>query len=245
MASIAAQQGARGRRRQRTAAGDPAMVIGYVRVSTEDQRLGPDAQRAALATWCAAHGARLVAVHEDLGVSGGTELERRPGLGAALEAIREHGAGVLLVAKRDRLARDVVVAAVVERLVERSGARILSANDAGNGAAPEDQLLRTLVDAFAQYERALIRTRTRDALGRKRARQEKTGGDVPYGFRLAADRVHLEPEPREAAVVARARELRTKGLALRAVGAALAREGLLPRRGRVWHPMTVARIVAA
>ena len=43
-----------------------------------------------------------------------------------------------------------------------------------------------MVDAFAEYERAIIRARTRAALAVKRGRGERTG-EVPYGFRLAED----------------------------------------------------------
>jgi DNA invertase Pin-like site-specific DNA recombinase len=222
----------------------PASVVVYLRVSTEDQNLGPDAQRAACARWAAANGARIVSTHEDLGVSGAAPLDERPGLLAAVEALKAHGAGVLLVAKRDRLARDVVLAAMVERLAERHGARILAADGTGNGEGPEAQLMRGIVDVFAQYERALIRARTKAALAVKRTRGEKTGGAVPYGSRIAADGVHLEADPDEAAVVARARALRAEGLTLRAVAARLEAEGFTPRGGGRWHPQTVANIAA-
>ncbi|MGH9601658.1 MAG: recombinase family protein, partial [Terriglobales bacterium] len=68
-------------------------------------------------------GAALAEVFTDEGVSGGVSLDQRPGLLAALVALKDHDASVLLVAKRDRLARDVLVAAMVERLAERTGAR--------------------------------------------------------------------------------------------------------------------------
>lgn len=58
----------------------PGSVIGYVRVSTGDQLLSLDAQRAALKRWCATHGRRLLRAFTDRGVSGGAVLERRPGL---------------------------------------------------------------------------------------------------------------------------------------------------------------------
>jgi DNA invertase Pin-like site-specific DNA recombinase len=126
--------------------GDPLRVVGYVRVSSEDQTLGPVAQRHALEAWVRARGAALVAVHEDLGLSGGAGLEKRPGLLATLDALREHGAGVLFVAKRDRLARDVMVAAMVERLAARVGASVVSAAGEGEGNDPASQLMRTIVD---------------------------------------------------------------------------------------------------
>lgn len=225
-------------------AASASIVVAYIRCSTDEQHLGPDAQRAALTKWCAANGAQLVAVHQDLGVSGAVALDERPGLLAALEDVKLHGAGVLLVAKRDRLARDVMVAAMVERLVERDGCRILTADGTGNGEGPEALLMRGIVDVFAQYERALIRARTKAALAVKKTRNEFTGS-APYGFRLSADGVHLEADDVEARAVALAKQLRAEGGSLRTIGARLLAEGHAPRGGKSWNPNTVARIVAA
>ena len=219
----------------------PALVVGYLRVSTDEQTLGPEAQRAALVKWCKANGAELVAVHADHGVSGGAALDKRPGLLAALDALAEHGAGVLLVAKRDRLARDVVVAAMVERLAERAGARILAADGAGNGEGPEAMLMRGMMDLFAQYERALIRARTCSALAVKRTRGERTTGKLPFGYRLAADAIHLEADPAEQRVIELVAALRAEGLSIRAIADRLNAEGT-PARGAKWHPTTVARL---
>jgi len=49
-------------------------------------------------------------VHEDRGVSGAAQLDRRPGLLAALDCLARHKATYLVAAKRDRFARDIVVA---------------------------------------------------------------------------------------------------------------------------------------
>lgn len=228
-------------RRAKRSQADQGRVIGYVRVSTEEQSLGPEAQREALARWCAANGAELVAVYQDLGVSGGAALEKRPGLLCALAALAETHAGALLVAKRDRLARDVVVCALVERLAERSGARILSADNTGNGEGPEALLMRSIMDVFAQYERALIRTRTAAALSVKRSRRERTGA-LPYGYQLSADGLHLEENPTEQTAYARLRELRSEGLSLRAIAERLNGENI-PARGERWHLTSVARLV--
>ncbi len=92
------------RRRRRDT--DPKKVVGYVRVSTDEQALGPEAQKTALEAWCKAHEAVLISVCEDIGISGAAPLEKRPGLNQALDTLTLEGAGVLLVAKRDRLARD-------------------------------------------------------------------------------------------------------------------------------------------
>src|ERR1019366_5979320 len=98
-----------------------------------------------------------------------------------LAALREHGAGVLVVAKRDRIARDVVLTAGVEREAGRLGARVTSAAGEGNGSSPADGFMRTVIDGAAEYERALIRARTKAALAAKKAKGECVG-QVPYGF---------------------------------------------------------------
>ena len=220
---------------------DPTKAIAYLRASTDRQDLGPDAQREAIERWAHAKGIEIVAWHEDRGISGGVDLDKRLGLLAAIQALRTESAGVLLVARRDRLARDVLVSAMVERLCEREDARIQTADGAGNGSGPEAALLRGIMDVFAQYERAVIRSRTRAALAVKRARGERTG-TVPYGFR-DEDGMLVE-DAAEQVVVARARELRADGLSLRAIGRTLLDEGHAPRNGKRWHVQVLARVVA-
>src|SRR3984957_6757938 len=89
----------------RTKGGSPSVAVAYLRVSTEDQHLGPEAQRAAITAYAAARGITIVSFHEDR-VTSVAEVEDRSGLTAALLSIVEHGAGLLLVAKRDRLSGD-------------------------------------------------------------------------------------------------------------------------------------------
>ncbi len=145
---------------QRHKPGSPTIAVGYVRASTERQELGPEAQRAELARWAQRNSITLAAVHEDA-LSGGTEIEDRPGLLAALEAIRAHRAGVLVISRRDRLARDVVIAATIERAVQRAGARVVSADGVGGGDSPAEAFQRSILDAVAQFERAHPRADTR------------------------------------------------------------------------------------
>jgi DNA invertase Pin-like site-specific DNA recombinase len=226
--------------RRRTAT-DPKRAVAYLRASTDRQDLSPDAQAAAIEAWANREGVVVVSVHSDLGVSGGTPLEDRPGLLGAIVSVKAPGAGILVVARRDRLARDVLVAAMVERLVEREGGRILTADGAGNADGPEGQLLRGVMDLCAQFERAIIRARTRAALAVKKARGERTGG-IPLGSRLEGGR--LVGDDAERAAVTRARALRGAGKSLREIAAALEAEGHRPR-GRRWHVETLSRIVAS
>ncbi len=104
----------------------------------------------------------------------------------------------------------------------------------------EAQLLRGVIDVFAQYERAIIRSRTKAALAVKKAKGERVGG-VPYGYRLEDERV-VEDEA-EQATVARARELRAEGKSLRAIGRNLVAEGHAPRNAKRWHVQVLKRLV--
>ena len=209
----------------------PSLAVAYLRVSSDQQAdsgLGLDAQRSAIQRWAAARSVSVVAWTEDAGVSGASELEKRVGLMLAIAALREHKAGLLVVAKRDRLARDVILAAMAERLVAREGAAVASAAGEGEGSDPAAMLMRRMVDAFAEYERALIRARTSSALQAKMARGERLGA-ARIGERLSHGR--YEPRPDEIELVMRSRELRQRGLSLREIQLLLAEEGHLSRRG--------------
>jgi DNA invertase Pin-like site-specific DNA recombinase len=225
-------------------AGSPKVACAYVRVSTVEQDLGPEAQRAAIEAWARSQGVTVAAWHEDR-LSGSTPVHERPGFLGALESLRTTGAGLLVTAKRDRLARSVAVAVVAEELVREAGARVVTADGVADGDRPEDAFMRTIQDAVSQLERARIAQRTRAALAVKRGRGERVSGQIPFGFHLAADGIHLVTDAAEQAVVALVKVLRAEGLSLRAIGAALVVRGFLPRTGAAWHPETVATMVRA
>jgi site-specific DNA recombinase len=221
----------------RQGAGNASLAVGILRTSTEDQNLGPEAQRAAIERWAASNAVTVVSWHEDR-VSGAAPVEDRPGLMAGFAALRALGAGLLVAAKRDRIARDVVIAATVERLAQDAGARVVTADGVTVENTPEGRLMRTLMDAFAEYERALIRARTKAALAVKKARQERVSGRAPLGFRF--EEGSLVPEPAEGAILARVQDMRSKGLSIARITAVLNAEGYQLRGGR-WHVTTLAR----
>ena len=211
-------------------------VIAYLRVSTGEQAesgLGLEAQLEAI-TKAAGTPA---AVYRDEGYSG--SKAPRPGLLEALEALSK--GDTLMVAKRDRLARDMMLACWIQKEVKRRGARVVSAAGEGTeGDGPAEVLMGQMIDAFAQYERSVIGVRTAAALQAKRRRGEKTGGDVPFGYRLAEDGKRLVEDEDEQKVVALVSELRGQGWTLRQIGAELVRRGVRTKTGKAeWNPKTV------
>lgn len=226
---------------RRKAVGNPKVAVAYLRVSTEDQNLGPEAQKAAIEAWAARQGARIAAWHEDHGVSGGAKITDRPQLLAALGALREHGAGVLVVAKRDRLARDVTAARAIADLAGKAGAFVRSADGASDGEGPEALMMRTIIDTFAEYERGLIGARTKVALAAKKARGEAIG-PPPYGYRKGEKGV-LHPEEGEQAVLARVLRLMRDDAPERHIAELLNETGARSRAGTPFTQTQIHRMI--
>jgi DNA invertase Pin-like site-specific DNA recombinase len=176
----------------------------------------------------------LVRISVDAGVSGKLAIEDRPVLLEVVSTLRR--GDVLLVAKRDRLGRDVIAVALIERLVAKRGARVVSA--AGEGTETDDPagvLMRRLIDSFAEYERLVISARTRAALAAKRRRGERVSGIVPFGYRLADDGRTLEVDAEETATRRTIARLRAEGRSLRDVADALNAAGSVTRARKPWR----------
>jgi hypothetical protein len=68
---------------------------------------------------------------------------------------------------------------------------------------------------------------------------------VPFGYRTAADGLHLEADPAEQGILSRIRELKTAGVTTRQIAAELNRQGLTTRRGTAWRFQYVAEALRA
>lgn len=227
-------------RRRRRKPGNPQVAVAIVRVSTDRQ--DTSAQRTAIDAWARSEGVQIASWHEDHGVSGAATLDKRTGLMEALDSVASSGAGVLVAARWDRVARDVVLAAMIERLAERNGAAVVSADGVGAGSGPESMLVKGMMQLLAQYERLLIGHRTRVRLAEKRRRGERLGGATPLGY--VANGKHLERAPGEQRAITRARALRREGLSYESIAGRLEAEGFAAR-GRRWYGMSVRRMLVA
>jgi DNA invertase Pin-like site-specific DNA recombinase len=217
-------------------------AIAYVRVSTTDQAesgAGLAAQRAAIEAYAKAAGLTIISWHEDAGVSGAAGLEDRPGLLAAIGELRR--GSVLLIGKRDRIARDTFVSLVIEKAVQKRGASIASADNVGNGDTPADQFMRSIMDAAAAFERGLIASRTKAALAAKRKAGERTG-EIPFGWNLGADGRLIE-NAAEQKVIQCIVNCRKAGMSLREIAAILNGQAITTKKGCRWYGETVRSIL--
>lgn len=219
-------------------------AIGYVRVSTTEQvkGFGLDVQRGTIEEYCRAQSLGLVALYADEGVSGSNGLDTRDGLARALFALERGDAEVLVVARLDRLARDLLLQETIMGRMRAAGVKVLSATEADvDSEDPTRVLVRQVIGAIAQYEKAIIRARLMAGKAVKRARGGYVGGAPPFGYRQDGDRVVEEPS--EQAVIAYVHAHRAEPL--RDIAEGLLGAGYRPRTGERWHPETVRRIRAA
>lgn len=148
----------------------PGSVIGYIRVSTEEQAnsgLGLDAQRSKIADEIQRRGWTLVDVAADEGLSAKL-MSNRPALLSALERIENAEAETLMVSKLDRLSRSVHdFTGLVDRS-KRLGWSLVVLDLGVDTSTPAGAMMANVMASFAQFERELIGQRTSDALQAKR-----------------------------------------------------------------------------
>jgi DNA invertase Pin-like site-specific DNA recombinase len=221
-------------------------VIAYLRVSTRSQAedgIGLRAQEMEIREWCKERGHRVVGVFSDEGVSGTLDVADRPGLGQALMTV-EDCADALVVWRYDRLARKLVIQETIIERLSRFDRLVLSVCEPDlEGDDGTRIMVRQIVGAVVQYERALMLARMSAARKAKHEAGQYAGyGSPPYGW--VATRDGLQQIESEQATIRRIVHLRASGRSLREIAEALTTEGLHPKRGGSWHPTVIRRIVS-
>lgn len=244
------------KRKKTVKPGDPKLAVAYMRVSTDTERqeLGREAQRAEIEEWATREGVTICAWFTEE-VTGGASLEERLVFLEALAAVLVYGAGVMVVQKLDRFSRDPVTAGLAEAELRKNGAVLAVAHGPGTGDDPTTEMIRTILFAFAKWEKAMIRARIRAALAVKKKRGEMTGAP-PYGFRSVDGPLRtrhdgtvravqmLEVFPDEQSVIALVRALHAQGITLRAVASKLAADGFVGRRGKPFSPSAIHAMIS-
>jgi site-specific DNA recombinase len=219
------------------------IAVGYARVSTDrqaDKGVSLEAQQQRIEAMAVVQNAELREVVVDGGES--AKSLKRPGLQKILALIQTREVEAVIIAKLDRLTRSVKDLCGLLELFEKRNVALISVAESLDTSSAAGRLVITIMGAVSQWEREAIGERTREAL-RHKMRNNQRVGTIPYGYRLAADNRHLEPEPREQACMARIRSLRSEGHSLRKVSCKLNESGLRTRRGSRWRLESVARVV--
>jgi len=222
-------------------------IIGYCRVGAARQGcsgLGLEAQAAAVRAYATENGCDLVASYTEVETGKLDTLENRPELLKAL-AHAKRSRAVLVIAKLDRLARSVYVTAELHR----SGVEFVATD---NPVA--NRLTIQILAAVADDEARRISERTKAALAAYKARGGRLGASRPESRNLtlaarkrgatAAGRVVRQRAAESYSdLTPQIAELRASGQSLRQIADVLNTDGHTTRRGRLWNPVQVKRVL--
>jgi len=214
--------------------------IAYLRVSTDRQGksgLGLEAQRKAVLDHVAGKGAIAA---EYVEIESGKNNDR-PQLARAMAEAKRIGA-VLLIAKLDRLARNVAfIANLLEAGIEIAAADMPEAN----------RFLLHIMAAVAEHEARMISDRTRAALAAAKARGTPLGWAIParieeqrQAARKGAMRNAQRADQHAANVVPIIKQIADRGASLRQIAGELNTLGVKTARGGLWHAATVRNALA-
>jgi DNA invertase Pin-like site-specific DNA recombinase len=221
-------------------------VVGYVRVSTEEQATGGfslDAQEAKVRGYCALYELDLIGFHADPGASGKT-LDR-PGLTAALAELRRRKGGPdgIVMAKLDRLTRSLADwAALINEFFRDERRRLFSVGEQIDTRTATGRMVLDLIMTIAEWEREIIGERTSDALQAKIRRGERCDR-LRFGYDLGPDGKMLIPNPREQEAIARMRQWRAQGKTYRDLVRLVEDLGIDTKGGGIWRPQTIRQIL--
>ncbi|MGW5165433.1 recombinase family protein [Micrococcus luteus] len=143
---------------------EPSSIVGYARVSTREQGASLAEQRDRLAQLGA------VRVFED--VASGARADR-PGLAAARDFMRK--GDTLTVTRLDRLGRSMLDTLTTLHELAEAGVRVRALDLDLDTETPAGRMVVHVLAALAEWERDLLRERTREGLAHARARG-RTGG---------------------------------------------------------------------
>jgi DNA invertase Pin-like site-specific DNA recombinase len=216
-------------------------AVAYLRVSTQRQRrsgLGIEAQRAAIARFAEAEGLTIIAEFVEAETGKGLDaLDRRPQLAAALAAARSAKCSVV-VAKLDRLSRDV---AFVSGLMAQRVPFVVA--ELGRDADP---FMLHLYAALAEKERRLISERTKAALAAKKAAGAKLTNPRNAAQAAEVGRI-VQATAADTFVMGLVPVIdairRTGATTLEAMTQALNQRGIRSARGGRWYASSVANLL--
>lgn len=206
-------------------------AFAYIRTSSA-ANVGEDKdsqkrQVIAIETYAKRSGTTVIGTYTDEAVKGTDPIDTRPGFAAMLEALEANGTHTIIVETASRFARDLMVQEVGFAMLKGRGIDLIAADSpaAFLDDTPTSRLIRQVLGAVSEFEKAMLVAKLRGARERKR----RTGVKVEGRKALSETR-----EGREAIALARklARS-RPKGgkRSLREISAKLASEGHVTSAG--------------
>ena len=218
-------------------------AVAYLRTSSA-ANVGQDKdsahrQREAIASFAKRGGFSIVAEFNDEAVSGADAIEARPGFAALLDRIESNGVRVVIVEDASRFARQVVVQELGVMALQQRGVQVLTASGDDLTATddPSKVMVRQMMAAFVQFEKARLVAKL--ALARRRKRQSVG--------KCEGRKSHVEIRPEVVDLAKQLRRKKPKGgqMSFARIGQELAARGYMTSKGTPFGPSAVMAMVNA
>ena len=174
----------------------------------------------------------------DQGISGAAPIEKREALLSMLEEIKK--GDEVFIYSLSRIARDTMTCLYLEKEIVKAGATIHSVKE-DFADTPEATLLRQIVMCFSQYEREMIKARTKAAKKTMRDKGLYIGGKREYGYTVSDGRLIEDEE--EQSVIDLIKGWKRSGDKIATIHRKLNDAGIESATGGTWHYTQVSRLV--
>lgn len=207
-------------------------VIGYIRVSTQDQKENgvslPD-QRERIEGWCQSQGHELLKIYEEN--KSGSSIKNRTAFKEAIEATQKNM--FFVVVKLDRFSRSLSDTVTTANKLKNKGATLVSISESFDTQSPIGKVVFAILASFAEFERDVIVKRTTDALRYKKLKGERMG-TIPFGYSVDEDGKTLIQNEDEQHTILVIHTLRGQGYSMQKIANQLNKDGLLTSKGKQW-----------
>ncbi len=214
-------------------------AVSYLRTSSA-ANVGPDKdsqarQRDAVQAYAARMGIEIVREFRDDAVSGADAINARPGFLEMLSYMRGNGARTILVENASRFARDLTVQLVGHDMLKAEGIDLVpvDAPDHFLNETPTAVMVRQILGAVSQFEKAALVEKLRRARQRVKAKMGRCEGRKPVPAEIVAEAKRLH----------RQNPKTHKRLSLREIAAALSAKGLVTKSGSPYSAAAVRRML--
>ncbi len=161
---------------------------------------------------------------------------KRPGIATILEAVRRDEIERLVVAKLDRLTRNVRDLSDLIELCAKHDVALVSVGETLDTSSAAGRMVVNMLGVVAAWEREAIAERTATALAHMR-RARSVYGSTPFGYVRKGD--SLVPHAKEQRALRDAIIMDRAGKSFRDIAAMLTARGAVPKRGKAWHASSV------
>ena len=214
-------------------------ILGYIRVSSDkqaDSGMSLEVQESQIRKYAELYDIGLSEVIVDAGES--AKSLKRPGMLRLIELMDSNLCQGVLIVKLDRLTRSVKdLCYLLERYFSKDKV-LISVQEKIDTNSAMGRMVMNVVMSISQWEREATSERTKAILQHKKGNGERIG-NIPFGYKLASDGVHLEEDLSEQRVIDFIKTGRLTGKTLAEISVDLANEQLY---SRYYKPFNLSQI---